>query len=49
MRLFEFEAREIVMIGVDSAPTLRNYLERQTYVIKKAPPDWEARPADAAS
>ena len=41
------EAREIVMIGADSAPTLRNYLERQTYVIKKAPADWEARLKDS--
>jgi sodium transport system permease protein len=37
------EAREIVAIGLDGAPSLRNFLERQTYVVKKAPPDWEAQ------
>ena len=37
------EAREIVAIGIDGAPSLRNFLERQTYVVKKAPPDWEAQ------
>ena len=37
------EAREIVTIGLDQAPTLRNYLERQTFVIKTAPADWEAQ------
>jgi sodium transport system permease protein len=37
------EAREIVSVGLEHAPTLRNYLERQTYVIKPAPTDWEAR------
>jgi sodium transport system permease protein len=36
------EAREIVTVGLDRAPSLRNFLERQTYVIKPAPPDWEA-------
>ena len=37
------EAREIVVIGLDAAPTLRNYIERQTFVVKKAPSDWEAQ------
>jgi len=37
------EAREIVAIGMDSAPSLRNFLARQTYVVKKAPSDWEAQ------
>lgn len=41
------EAREIVTVGLDDAPTLRNYLERQTYVIKSAPADWEARLKDS--
>jgi len=41
------EAREIVVIGLDSAPTLRNFLERQTYIIKAAPPEWEARLKDS--
>lgn len=37
------EAREIVAIGMDGAPSLRNFLARQTYVVKKAPTDWEAQ------
>ncbi|MFO1271517.1 MAG: ABC transporter permease subunit [Rubrivivax sp.] len=36
------EAREVVVQGLAQAPTLRNYLERQTYVPREAPPDWEA-------
>jgi sodium transport system permease protein len=40
------EAREIVTIGLEHAPTLRNYLERQTYLIRPAPADWEARLKD---
>ena len=41
------EAREIVAVGMAGAPTLRNFLERQTYVIKPAPTDWEARLRDS--
>lgn len=37
------EAREIVVIGLEDAPTLRNFLARQTYVVKRAPADWESR------
>jgi sodium transport system permease protein len=37
------EAREVVIIGLEHAPTLRNYIERQTFVIKKAPADWETQ------
>ena len=37
------EAREVVVIGLDGAPTLRNYIERQTFVVKKAPADWETQ------
>jgi sodium transport system permease protein len=37
------EAREIVAIGLDRAPTLRNFLQRQTYVVKAAPADWETQ------
>src|SRR4029078_13408599 len=29
--------------GLAHAPTLRNFLERQTYVVKEAPADFEAR------
>lgn len=35
------EQREVMAVGMDSAPTLRNYLERQTYTIKAAPADYE--------
>ena len=41
------EAREIVAIGLGHAPTLRNYLERQTYTVKPAPTDWEAQLKDS--
>ncbi len=37
------EKREISIIGIEHAPTLRNFLERQTYVIKTAPADYEAQ------
>ena len=37
------EERTVVAAGIEHAPTLRNYLERQTYRIDKAPPDYEAR------
>jgi len=40
------EAREIVTVGLEHAPTLRNYLERQTYLIRTAPADFEARLKD---
>jgi len=35
------EAREIVVDGIEHAPTLRNYLERQTYLVRTAPPGYE--------
>ena len=41
------EAREIVAIGIEAAPTLRNYLERQTFTIKPAPGNWEAQLKDS--
>ena len=41
------EAREIVTIGLDAAPTLRNYLERQTFIVKTAPADWESQLKDS--
>ena len=37
------EKREVTVQGIVNAPTLQNYLERQTYVIKTAPADFEAR------
>jgi sodium transport system permease protein len=41
------ERREIVVQGIEQAPTLRNYLERQTYVIKPAPKDYEQQLRDS--
>ncbi len=37
------EERTVVVAGIEHAPTLRNYLERQTYRIDAAPPDYEAQ------
>lgn len=37
------EKREIQVVGIEHAPTLRNFLERQTYTIKTAPADYEAQ------
>ena len=41
------EARVIVVAGIEQAPTLRNYLERQTYTIKPAPADYEQQLKDS--
>jgi len=45
MASFETQAekREITVQGLEYAPTLKNYLERQTYTIKAAPADYEAQ------
>ncbi len=40
------EAREVVMAGIEHAPTLRNFLERQTLIVKPAPADYERRLVD---
>jgi sodium transport system permease protein len=37
------EERTLRVVGIEHAPTLRNYLERQTYRIDAAPPDYEAQ------
>ena len=37
------EKREIMVVGLEHAPSLRNFLERQTYTLKPAPEDYEAR------
>ncbi|MES2957208.1 MAG: ABC transporter permease subunit [Pseudomonadota bacterium] len=37
------EERTVVAAGIEHAPSLRNYLERQTYRIDAAPADYEAR------
>ena len=37
------EERTVVVAGIEHAPTLRNYLERQTYRIDTAPADYVAK------
>ncbi|HVK32345.1 MAG TPA: ABC transporter permease [Burkholderiaceae bacterium] len=37
------EERTVVVSGIEHAPTLRNFLERQTYRIEVAPADYEPR------
>ena len=41
------EAREIVVSGLQHAPTLRNFLERQTYALREAPADYERQLKDS--
>jgi sodium transport system permease protein len=41
------EARELTAVGLDTAPTLRNYLLRQTYTLKAAPNDYEQQLKDS--
>lgn len=41
------EAREVVVLGMAQAPTLRNYLERQTYTVREAPADYEQQLAQS--
>ena len=41
------EARELVAVGLDKAPTLRNYLLRQTYTLQVAPADYEKQLKDS--
>ena len=40
------EAREIVVHGIEHAPSLRNYIERQTYTLRSAPADFERQLID---
>jgi sodium transport system permease protein len=42
------EQRELYAVGIDHAPTLRNFLERQTIVVRAAPPDYAAKLRSAA-
>jgi len=37
------EDREVFVAGIEHAPGLKNFLERQTYTVKPAPADYEAR------
>lgn len=41
------EAREIVVQGIEHAPLLRNFLERQTYLVRSAPQGWEQQLKDS--
>jgi len=41
------EAREVVVAGLQHAPTLRNYLARQTYTVREAPADYERELRDS--
>ena len=41
------EAREIVVQGIQHAPALRNFLERQTYTVRTAPEGWEQQLKDS--
>lgn len=40
------ETREVFVAGIERAPTLRNYLERQTYRVREAPTDYEQQLID---
>lgn len=35
------EQREVVVAGIEHSPSLKNYLERQTWLVKTAPADYE--------
>jgi len=37
------ERREVVVAGIEHAPGLKNFLERQSYAVKAAPADYETR------
>ncbi len=41
------EQRELVAAGVQYAPSLKNYVERQTWVVREAPSDYEQRLKDS--
>jgi sodium transport system permease protein len=41
------EARQLVVVGIEHAPTLENYLLRQTYTLQKAPEGWEQKLRDS--
>ena len=41
------EARVVVVQGIEHAPTLRNYLERQTYTVRAAPDGYERQLKDS--
>ena len=37
------ELREVYVVGIENAPSLKNFFERQTYTVKPAPADYEAQ------
>jgi sodium transport system permease protein len=37
------ERREVVAVGIEHAPGLQNFMERQSFTLKPAPADYEAR------
>ncbi len=41
------EAREVVAVGIEHAPSLRNFIERQTYTLRSAPQGWEQQLRDS--
>lgn len=41
------EAREVVAVGIEHAPGLRNFIERQTYTLRSAPQGWEQQLRDS--
>ena len=41
------EARVVVVHGIEHAPTLRNFLERQTYTVREAPAGYERQLRDS--
>jgi len=41
------EARVVVVHGMENAPTLRNYFERQTYTVREAPEGYERQLRDS--
>jgi sodium transport system permease protein len=40
------EQREVLVLGIEHAPTLVNFLQRQTYTVRGAPPDHELQLQD---
>ncbi|MFZ2652164.1 MAG: ABC transporter permease [Burkholderiaceae bacterium] len=42
------EKREVLVVGIEHAPGLRNFLERQSSVVRDAPLDYEARLRDSS-
>jgi len=41
------ELREVLVVGMEQAPTLKNFFERQTWVVKTAPAEYERLLRDA--